>query len=256
MEISSKDTPMIKQWKKIKSHYENELIFYRLGDFYELFFDDAKKAARLLNITLTKKKSKEQNVPMAGIPYHSASVYIKRLLSYGESIVICEQQGDPSEKKLLERKVERVLTPGTIIEEEFLDSNKNNILTGLSFNFKLNKVGISNIDISTGYFECYEVNIEKLYSELSRSNANEIIIRYDYKEKIKDLYYLKDYKINFIRPISVDYESSVEDLKYHFDIDNLFSFNILDLKEGVKASQYILNYCKDKHNSNLPNVKK
>ena len=139
MEISSKDTPMIKQWKKIKSHYENELIFYRLGDFYELFFDDAKKAARLLNITLTKKKSKEQNVPMAGIPYHSASVYIKRLLSYGESIVICEQQGDPSEKKLLERKVERVLTPGTIIEEEFLDSNKNNILTGLSFNFKLNK---------------------------------------------------------------------------------------------------------------------
>tara|TARA_B100000700_G_scaffold267699_1_gene307747 strand:- start:12469 stop:14952 length:2484 start_codon:yes stop_codon:yes gene_type:complete len=256
MKINSKDTPMIKQWKKIKSHYENELIFYRLGDFYELFFDDAKKAARLLNITLTKKKSKEQEVPMAGIPYHSAKVYIKRLLSYGESIVICEQQGNPNEQKLMERKVERILTPGTVIEEDFLDSNINNILTGLSFNFKINKVGISNIDISTGYFECYEVTIDKLNSELSRINTNEIIIRYDYKDKISNLHYLNDYKINYIRPLYTDYESSIEDLKYHFDIQNLLSFNIIDLKEGVKASQFILNYCKEKQNSHLPNIKK
>ena len=127
IEIKKTDTPVVQQWKKIKKSYLEEIVFYRLGDFYELFYEDAINASRLLNIQLTKRKNKNENIPMAGVPFHSANTYIAKLLNFGHSVVICEQVGESSESKgLMERRVERVLTPATVFEEEFL--NEKNII--------------------------------------------------------------------------------------------------------------------------------
>src|SRR5690606_33264154 len=116
-------TPMMQQYLRIKAQHPNELVFYRMGDFYELFYSDAEKAARLLDITLTQRgASAGAPIPMAGVPYHAAEGYLARLVKCGESVVICEQVGDPgTQKGPMERKVARIVTPGTVTDEALLD---------------------------------------------------------------------------------------------------------------------------------------
>ena len=123
-------TPMMQQYLRIKAEHPNTLLFYRMGDFYELFFDDAKKAAQLLDITLTSRgQSAGLPIPMAGIPYHAAEGYLAKLLRQGESIAICEQIGDPATSKgPVERKVVRIVTPGTVTDEALLEERKDNLL--------------------------------------------------------------------------------------------------------------------------------
>ena len=127
-------TPMMQQYLKIKAEHPNQLLFYRMGDFYELFYDDAKKAADLLDITLTARgQSSGQNIPMAGVPYHAAESYLAKLLNAGESVVICEQVGDPhTSKGPVERKVTRILTPGTLTDEALLDDKRENLLLAVA----------------------------------------------------------------------------------------------------------------------------
>src|SRR3990167_10918316 len=129
----SSHTPMMQQYLKIKSEHKDRLVFYRMGDFYELFYDDAKKAARLLDITLTQRgQSGGSPIPMAGVPFHSAENYLARLLKCGESVAICEQIGDPETSKgPVERKVMRIITPGTISDEALLDERQENLLTAI-----------------------------------------------------------------------------------------------------------------------------
>ena len=126
-------TPMMRQYLGIKAEYPDTLVFYRMGDFYELFFDDAKRAAELLGITLTARgTSGDQPIPMAGVPYHSAEGYLAKLVSYGESVAICEQTGDPATSKgPVERQIVRVLTPGTVTDEAILDDRKSCLLAAL-----------------------------------------------------------------------------------------------------------------------------
>ena len=130
---SSKDTqehtPMMQQYLRIKAEHANQLVFYRMGDFYEIFYDDAKKASRLLDITLTARgKSNGQPIPMAGIPYHAAESYIAKLVKIGESVAVAEQIGDPATSKgPVERKVVRVITPGTLTDESFLDERRDSL---------------------------------------------------------------------------------------------------------------------------------
>ena len=141
MQDTSNHTPMIQQYLKIKSQYQDILLFYRMGDFYELFFDDAKKAAELLDITLTARgKSNGESIPMAGVPYHAAEAYIAKIVKKGLSIAICEQTGDPNTSKgLVERQVTRIITPATVSEEAFLDSNQDSILVSI-FVKKINTI--------------------------------------------------------------------------------------------------------------------
>lgn len=133
MQDISNHTPMIQQYLKIKSQYQDILLFYRMGDFYELFFDDAKKAAELLDITLTARgKSNGESIPMAGVPYHAAEAYIAKIVKKGLSIAICEQTGDPNTSKgPVERQVTRIITPATVSEEAFLDNNQDSILVSI-----------------------------------------------------------------------------------------------------------------------------
>ncbi len=174
---SSAHTPMMRQYLRIKADYPDTLLFYRMGDFYELFYDDAEKAARLLDITLTARgKSDGAPIPMAGVPWHSVDPYLARLLKQQVSVAICEQIGDPATSKgPVERKVVRVITPGTLTEETLLADRVENITAAL---FENNgRTGIATLEISSGRFKGHEVESrEQLDSELMRFNAAEILV--------------------------------------------------------------------------------
>ena len=166
-------TPMMQQYLRIKAQHPNSLLFYRMGDFYELFFDDAIKAAKLVNITLTKRgQSAGKPIPMAGVPYHSVEPYLAKLVRLGESVVMCEQIGDPATSKgPVERAVSRVLTPGTVTDDAFLNAHQDNLILAIFPKIPPNpslqrggqiavasaKFGLAYLDISAGRFHVYEV---------------------------------------------------------------------------------------------------
>ena len=143
-----KHTPMMQQYLRIKAEHPDQMLFYRMGDFYELFFDDAKRAAELLNITLTARgKSGGDPIPMAGVPYHAAEQYLPRLLKLGVSVAICEQVGDPATSKgPVERKVARILTPGTVTDDFLLDETRDNLLLAIYQHEQA--FGVAHIDLS------------------------------------------------------------------------------------------------------------
>ena len=170
-------TPMMQQYLKIKSAHANELLFYRMGDFYELFFDDAIRVVKLLDITLTARgKAGGDPIPMAGVPHHAAEGYIARLVKMGETVVICEQIGDPATSKgPVERAVTRIITPGTLTDEAFLEDRKANIL--MAIYCEDNHYGAAHIELSTGEFVCTELSDQQhLYSHLQRLQPAELLI--------------------------------------------------------------------------------
>lgn len=246
--MDSMDTPIIKQWLKIKKNYQEDLIFYRLGDFYELFYEDAEIASRILNIQLTKKRNKDKFVPMAGVPFHSSSTYIKKLLSFGKTVVICEQVNDSQESKgLIERRVERVLTPATIIEEEFMFSKQENNLMSIYIDLKEKKAAISCIDVSTSSFKCYETKIDNLLSEIKNISPSEIITL----SKFRDLELIKEIKNIKFLSWDVDLNECYHYLTNHFDVNNLHSYNIDNENNLIRVCYYGLIYCQDKLNNSL-----
>lgn len=167
---------MMAQYLSIKQDYPDTLVFYRMGDFYELFYDDARKAARLLNIALTQRgKSGGQAIPMAGIPYHAAENYLARLIRQGESVAICEQVGDPANSKgPVERKVVRVVTPGTVTDESLLDERQQNLL--LCVYQQGQQSGLASLDLSTGHFSVQEIGSTLLLAaEIERLHPAEFL---------------------------------------------------------------------------------
>ncbi|MBE9564408.1 MAG: DNA mismatch repair protein MutS, partial [Proteobacteria bacterium] len=141
-------TPMMQQYLRIKADHPDTLLFYRMGDFYELFYDDAKKASKILDITLTARgQSNGKPIPMAGIPYHAADNYLSRLIKRGESVAICEQTSKPGETKgPVNREVKRIVTPGTVTEEALLDERKDNLL--MCIHFHNNRYGLATLNIT------------------------------------------------------------------------------------------------------------
>ena len=155
--VSPVHTPMMQQYLRIKSEYPDMLLFYRMGDFYELFYDDARRAATLLDITLTARgKSAGNPIPMAGVPYHAAEGYLAKLVRQGESVAICEQIGDPATSKgPVERQVTRVVTPGTLTDEALLSSASDNIVAAV--HTEADRVGLAWLDLAGGRFRLTEV---------------------------------------------------------------------------------------------------
>lgn len=171
------DTPMIKQYLKIKKQYPDAILLFRLGDFYEMFFEDAKTASKILGIALTSRNKSEKNsVPLCGVPYHSAEPYVAKLLQHGHKVAICEQVEDPKfAKGIVERKVIRVLTPGVILDTEKLDSKSNNFLASIYFDGK--SYGFSYADISTGEFRATSFStLDELLDELAHLEPKEILL--------------------------------------------------------------------------------
>ena len=169
-------TPVMQQYLRLKAQHPDALLFYRMGDFYELFYDDAKRAARLLDITLTARgQSAGQPIPMAGVPYHSAESYLAKLVRRGESVAICEQIGDPAKAKgPVERQVVRVVTPGTVTDEAFLEERRDTLLAALCR--EQERFGLAWLELASGRFCVLEASGEEaLMSEIERLRPAEVL---------------------------------------------------------------------------------
>lgn len=199
----SNTTPMMQQYLKIKSQYQDCLLFFRLGDFYEMFFEDAKEASRVLEITLTKRDAKKENpIPMCGVPYHSANSYIETLINNGYKVAICEQMEDPKQTKgMVKREVVRVVTPGTVMEQGGMDENQNNYI--LSFIKQGSNYALSYCDISTGELKATQIEDEDtLINEIVTINPNEIVVNQEIDENLKKQIYLTTETITIRESIS------------------------------------------------------
>src|SRR5882762_9601662 len=175
-------TPMMKQYSEIKKQYPDCLLFYRMGDFYELFEEDAYIGAKVLNITLTgKANGKGGRIPMAGVPYHSVDSYLAKLVKAGYKVAICEQLSPPNKKGLVKRDVVRIVTPGTMLDEKALEKKEHNYLVSLAIDTK--KIAITVSDVSTGYFAVTELATDfrekAILDELSRIHPKECILSDD-----------------------------------------------------------------------------
>ncbi len=179
-------TPMMQQYLKIKSEYDDCLLFFRLGDFYEMFFEDAKEASRVLEITLTKRDAKKEDpIPMCGVPYHSADSYIETLINNGYKVAICEQMEDPKQTKgMVKREVVRIVTPGTVMDQGGVDEKQNNYI--LSFIKQGQEYALSYCDISTGELKATHFKDEAtLLNEITTINPNEIVVNETLSENMQ-----------------------------------------------------------------------
>ncbi|HHI77215.1 MAG TPA: DNA mismatch repair protein MutS, partial [Gammaproteobacteria bacterium] len=170
-------TPVMQQYLRIKAEHPDRLVFYRMGDFYELFYEDAEKAARLLDITLTQRgKSGGQPIPMAGVPYHAAESYLAKLVKQGESVAICEQIGDPATSKgPVERKVVRIVTPGTVSDEALMEERRDNLLAALQAG--RDGFALAWLDLTGGRFRAAEpADATALRNELERLRPAELLL--------------------------------------------------------------------------------
>ena len=245
-------TPMMQQYLRIKSQHPETLLFYRMGDFYELFFDDAKKAAQLLDITLTARgQSAGAPIPMAGIPYHAAENYIARLLKQGESIAICEQIGDPAKSKgPVERKVMRIVTPGTVTDEALLEDRKDNLLVALAGFDKY--FGLAALDLGSGKFVLQQLDTEtQLLSEIERLNPAELL----YSEDLNLPAAIKERRGLCKRPPwHFDLDSCRQLLLKQFNCHDLKGFGCEHLPAAICAAGCLLQYIRDTQLNALPHL--
>ncbi|MGB0405429.1 MAG: DNA mismatch repair protein MutS, partial [Fusobacterium sp.] len=239
-----KETPLMKQYNEIKKQYNDSILLFRLGDFYEMFYEDAKIASKELGITLTRR-NKKMDVPLAGVPYHSVASYISKLVSKGYSVAICEQTEDPKDAKgIVKREVVRVITPGTIIDTEYLDEKTNNYL--MCVILKNEKAAISYVDIMTGEFKVSEFQGENLIyrvlGEVNKISPKELITdekSYDeLKDNLESYRMLENIKINKTLPV----RNSKKYLLDYFKIKSLDSFGIKGKDEIISVSGMILKY--------------
>jgi len=240
------DTPLMKQYKEIKSNFEDSILFFRLGDFYEMFFEDAVKASRELGLTLTSRnKEKNVDIPLAGVPFHSADSYITKLVSKGYKVAICEQTEDPKMAKgIVKREVVKIITPGTVVDVEALDAKSNNYLMSI---LKIeNKFGIAYIDITTGEFKVTEVEKDddfvKLFNEINKIEPKEVLVTEDFygeiKEKLDDFLQKNDSVVTFVNKV----RDSAKYLMDYFEIVSLESYGIKDKKAIIGAAAMALDY--------------
>jgi len=253
-------TPMMRQYLGIKAEYPDTLVFYRMGDFYELFFDDAKRAAELLGITLTARgTSGDQPIPMAGVPYHSAEGYLAKLVSYGESVAICEQTGDPATSKgPVERQIVRVLTPGTVTDEAILDDRKSCLLAALCSDG--DNYGVASIDLAVGTIFVTEFESETLLqAELARLSPSELLTsELNGANNTSSAAWLSDlqqrYTVRERPPWHFDTTTANEQLCEQFGTKDLQGFGCEDLKLATGAAGCVLQYVRETHRGTPPHL--
>lgn len=258
-------TPMMQQYLKIKAENPNQLLFYRMGDFYELFYDDAKKASDLLGITLTSRGQSAGNpIPMAGVPYHAAEGYLAKLLRAGESIAICEQMNDPTTlahpKAPLDRQVVRILTPGTVCEEAFLEPDEECLVIAL--HKKRDTYGLAILDLASGRFTLQEFSstqLHELESELARLQPKEGLIPDNFEES-QDTHNQTQTFLHAIKKIhyrpSWDFElyGATQCLLDHFKLHDLSAFGCEHLPLGIGAAGCLLRYAQETQKIALPHI--
>ncbi len=261
IEVKTRDkkvehTPMMQQYLRIKAEHPDTLLFYRMGDFYELFFDDAKKASKILDITLTARgKANGNPIPMAGIPYHAADNYLARLIKRGESVAICEQTSKPGEGKgPVNREVKRIVTPGTVTEEALLDERRDNLL--ICIHQHKNCYGLATLNITSGRFNVCEIKHKaQLYAELERLQAVEILLAENdplYDELNNTLN--NSICLRQQPPWWFDFDSANRLLNAQFGTNDLSGFGCEDLNTAVMAAGCLLQYTQDTQRAALPHI--
>ena len=250
---SSPHTPMMQQYLRIKAEHPNDIVFYRMGDFYELFFDDAKQASQLLDITLTARgKTNGNPIPMCGVPYHAAENYIAKLVKQGLSVAICEQIGDPETSKgPVERAVMRVLTPGTLTDEALLDDRADNLLAAITQ--RDSQLGIATLDMSSGRFQLLQLDsADELHAELQRLNPVELLISEDLPT---DDFLQQSSGVRYRAPWEFDLDSAQRLLNKQFGTKDLAGFGCDHLPAGLSAAGCLLQYALDTQRNNLPHIR-
>ncbi|MEW8145794.1 MAG: DNA mismatch repair protein MutS [Candidatus Thiodiazotropha endolucinida] len=249
---SQQHTPMMQQYLRIKGEHPDMLVFYRMGDFYELFFADAEKAARLLDITLTKRgQSAGKPIPMAGVPYHAAEGYLARLVKQGESVAICEQIGDPATSKgPVERKVVRIVTPGTLTDEALLEERRENLLLAIN---EGDDYGLAALDLASGRFTLQQLSgLEALSGELERLSPAEILL--DEDSSLPETLALR--KGVTRRPAwHYDLDSAERLLCKQFGTRDLGGFGCQDQPLAVAAAGCLLQYVEETQFGALPHIR-
>ena len=252
----SADTPLMQQYKKIKDEYKNEILMFRLGDFYEMFFDDAKTASKELGLTLTtRNREKDQVVPLAGVPYHSVASYIAKLVDKGYSVAICDQVEDPkSATGIVKREVTRVITPGTIIDVDFLDKNNNNYIACMRINSQDNIAAIAYADITTGEFSVFEIKgknfFEKALAEINKIQPSEFLLDEktfnDYEMELKDRISFSGIKFTKV----TNTRKADEYISSYFDIVSVETFSLKSKDTAISATANLLKYIDEMQKGN------
>ncbi len=246
-------TPMMQQYLRLKAQHPEILLFYRMGDFYELFYDDAKRASQLLDISLTKRgASAGEPIPMAGVPHHAVENYLAKLVNLGESAAICEQIGDPATSKgPVERKVVRIVTPGTISDEALLQERQDNLLAAIWQDGK--GFGYATLDISSGRFRLSEPeDAETMAAELQRTNPAELL----YAEDFAGTRLIEGRRGLRRRPLwEFEIETARQQLNMQFGTRDLTGFGVENAHRALCAAGCLLQYVKDTQRTSLPHIR-
>ncbi|WP_434527046.1 DNA mismatch repair protein MutS [Photorhabdus asymbiotica] len=246
-------TPMMQQYLRLKAQHPDILLFYRMGDFYELFYDDAKKAAKLLDISLTKRGQSAGNpIPMAGVPHHAVENYLAKLVQLGESVAICEQIGDPATSKgPVERKVVRIVTPGTVTDEALLQERQDNLLAAIWHDNQ--GFGYATLDVTSGRFQISEMTEqETMVAELQRTRPVELL----YPESFEHMALIEHCHGLRRRPLwEFELDTAKQQLNLQFGTRDLVGFGVEKTSLALRAAGCLLQYVKDTQRTALPHIR-
>jgi DNA mismatch repair protein MutS len=250
---AKKVTPLMKQYNAIKKKYPDAMLLFRVGDFYETFGEDAKKAAHVLGITLTKRGAgSETETALAGFPHHSINTYLPKLVKAGMRVAICDQLEDPKmTKSIVKRGVTELITPGVSLNDEVLQSKTNNFLAAVHFDKK--QLGISFLDVSTGEYLVAQGNAEYIDKLLQNFSPSEVLVQKQYKQQFLELFENRYYTF-YLDDWVFQPEYSNETLQNHFEVKTLKGFGIEDLKNGIIAAGAVLYYLSETQHNQLKHI--
>ncbi|WP_017789860.1 DNA mismatch repair protein MutS [Vibrio vulnificus] len=253
MKAEQQHTPMMQQYLRLKAENPDILLFYRMGDFYELFYDDAKRASQLLDISLTKRgASAGEPIPMAGVPFHAVEGYLAKLVQLGESVAICEQVGDPATSKgPVERKVVRIVTPGTVTDEALLSERLDNLIAAIYHHN--GKFGYATLDVTSGRFQLVEPQSEEaMAAELQRTSPRELL----FPEDFEPVHLMTGRNGNRRRPVwEFELETAKQQLNQQFGTKDLVGFGVENAMLGLCAAGCLIQYVKDTQRTALPHIR-
>ncbi len=250
----SQMTPMLRQFLNIKESYPDSILFFRMGDFYEMFFEDAEKASRILGITLTSRGSYEgRKVPMCGVPHHSSRSYIAKLIENGRKVAVCEQVEDPRETKgIVKREVVRVVTPGSVVEELDVDSDKNLYMAAIARD--KGAYGLAHVDLSTGEFRVTEVGEwRELLDELGRIGPVELLVPEG--DSLAERKELSSYRVEVLKRDQYHKGMAERLLKEQLGVVSLKGFGCEGLTQGIAAAGALVHYLKETQKGNPGHIK-
>ncbi len=249
-------TPMLKQYMRFKKKYKDAILLFRMGDFYETFFDDAKVASKVLGLTLTSRNhGRSEDIPLAGIPHHALDKYLGKLIKAGYKVAVCEQVEDPKKAKgIVKRDVVEVISAGTVLSDQLLEAKQNNYLAGIYIN--KGKLGFSMVDLSTGEFLVTEAPEDRLWAEIEKVKPSEVIVSENFDENIKSEIKtrLPSVVISMVEILAFDRDLAYELLTEHFGVSSLKGLGCDDMDVGVSVAGAVLRYVKENQKKALPHI--